>query len=140
MPRLLSVNSDSVRQSRRKHRHDLRLFGKAFRRMDDRRQILLVDLARKMARRLSKFRTRTDRIQTRITARGRSLVFGPVQASTGFAIERNPDGLTQTRAVTVHRWVPKSCQIISTKWFKASWNRRHTFHLLFANSECMIMP
>jgi transcriptional regulator with XRE-family HTH domain len=52
MPKLLSTNSESARQTRRnKHFHDLRLFAKAFRRMDDRRQSLLVGLARKMARR-----------------------------------------------------------------------------------------
>jgi transcriptional regulator with XRE-family HTH domain len=52
MPKLLSTNSESARQPRRgKLFDDLHLFGRAFRRMDRRRQILLMGLARKMARR-----------------------------------------------------------------------------------------
>src|ERR1700735_4991013 len=51
MPKLLSTNSDSARQTRGNHPHYLRLFTNAFGRMDGRRQNLLVGLARKMARR-----------------------------------------------------------------------------------------
>jgi transcriptional regulator with XRE-family HTH domain len=52
MPKLLSANGESAQQARRgKHSRYLRLFAKAYGRMDDRRQSLLVDLARKMARR-----------------------------------------------------------------------------------------
>lgn len=54
MPKLLSTNSEPARQTRRgKHFHDLHLFARAFRRMDRRGQILLVGLARKMARRVT---------------------------------------------------------------------------------------
>jgi transcriptional regulator with XRE-family HTH domain len=50
MPDLLPINSEP--QPRRgKDFDDLHLFAKAFRRMDDRKQGLLVGLARKMARR-----------------------------------------------------------------------------------------
>jgi len=46
------LDGESARQTMQdKHHRDLRVFAKAFRRMDDRRQSLLVGLARKMARR-----------------------------------------------------------------------------------------
>lgn len=51
MPKLLSTNRESARQVRRDKHRDLRLFAKAFERMDESRQNLLVGLARKMARR-----------------------------------------------------------------------------------------
>jgi transcriptional regulator with XRE-family HTH domain len=55
MPELLSGNGESERQTRRgKQVDDLRLFAEAFSRMDDRRQSLLMGLARKMARRRTK--------------------------------------------------------------------------------------
>jgi transcriptional regulator with XRE-family HTH domain len=41
-------------QSESKHRHELRLFAKAFKRMDDRKRNLLLSLAQQMARRRSK--------------------------------------------------------------------------------------
>lgn len=50
IPKLLS-NDESARQMVGSHHCDLRLFVNAFRRMDDRKQSLLVSLARKMARR-----------------------------------------------------------------------------------------
>jgi transcriptional regulator with XRE-family HTH domain len=50
-PKLLPTGPESVRQTGDKHYRDLRLFAKAFRRMDDRKQSLLVGLARKMSRR-----------------------------------------------------------------------------------------
>jgi len=50
IPKLLS-NDESARQMVGSHHCDLRLFVNAFRRMDDRKQSLLVSLARKMASR-----------------------------------------------------------------------------------------
>lgn len=49
MPTFLSTNGESARQTGGEHSRDLRLFAKAFRRLDDRRQNLLMGLARKMA-------------------------------------------------------------------------------------------
>jgi len=58
MPKLLPTDSRTARQARRrKNFDDLHQFAKAFRRMDERRQDLLVDLARKMSRRVNVRRT-----------------------------------------------------------------------------------
>jgi transcriptional regulator with XRE-family HTH domain len=51
MPKLFSTKRKSARRSDGKLHPDLRLFAKAFRGMDERRQSFLVDLAREMARR-----------------------------------------------------------------------------------------
>jgi transcriptional regulator with XRE-family HTH domain len=47
------LNVPVGRQIDSKHRHEIRLFAKAFKRMDDRKRNLLLSLARQMARRRS---------------------------------------------------------------------------------------
>jgi hypothetical protein len=52
--KLPATSGDSKWQIGGKHQHELRIFAKAIKRMDDRNRTLLLHLAQKMARRHSK--------------------------------------------------------------------------------------